>query len=82
MYASESSRLRLSNVILMNVVVVWDDDQIAVYFFPRGSIPSDLEADAPLPDSWGTPMARWPATTCDTSKFFQNHSVIIDTTLW
>ena len=74
--------LNLPDNILTRLVVVWDDAEIAVNFFPHGSVPSDLEADAPLPDTWGVPMARWPSTTCDTSKFFQNHSVIIDTTLW
>ncbi|EJD03859.1 glycoside hydrolase family 16 protein [Fomitiporia mediterranea MF3/22] len=61
--------------------MVWDDDQIAVYFFPRGSIPQDLLAEAPLPDTWGTPMARWPSSSCDMAKFFKNHSIIINTTL-
>lgn len=75
---SRGTRMRL----LTLAAVVWDDDQIAVYFFARGSIPNDLLADAPLPDTWGTPMARWPSTNCDTSKFFKNHSIIIDTTLW
>ncbi|KAL5488226.1 hypothetical protein ACEPAI_6334 [Sanghuangporus weigelae] len=60
---------------------VWDDDEIAVYFFPRGSIPQDLPAEAPLPESWGTPMARWPATNCDINTFFKSHSIIINTTL-
>ncbi|EJD03860.1 uncharacterized protein FOMMEDRAFT_167171 [Fomitiporia mediterranea MF3/22] len=59
---------------------LWDDDQIAVYFFPRGSIPQDLDAEAPLPDTWGTPIARWPASNCDISKFFKSHTIIINTT--
>ncbi|KAL5535619.1 hypothetical protein ACEPAF_3713 [Sanghuangporus sanghuang] len=61
--------------------MVWDDDEIAVYFFPQGSIPQDLTAEVPLPETWGTPMARWPATNCDLDTFFKNHSIIINTTL-
>ncbi|KAH9177071.1 hypothetical protein EDB89DRAFT_1937935 [Lactarius sanguifluus] len=47
----------------------WDDSGIAVWFFARGSTP------------WGTPSAFWPASTCNPFEFFQDHSVIFDTTL-
>ena len=63
-------------------IVQWDNSGIAVYFFPRGSIPSDISAGSPNPSGWGTPMARWPATSCNPSQFFKQHSVIFDTTLW
>jgi len=62
-------------------VMQWDNSGIAVYFFPRGSIPSDIDAGSPDPSGWGTPMARWPATSCNPSQFFKQHSVIFDTTL-
>ncbi|KAH8120422.1 glycoside hydrolase family 16 protein [Phellopilus nigrolimitatus] len=61
--------------------MAWDDNQISVNFFPRGSIPQDLLAEAPQPSTWGTPMALWPSTDCNMQKFFQNHSIIFDTTL-
>ncbi|KAI0271656.1 glycoside hydrolase family 16 protein [Gloeopeniophorella convolvens] len=60
----------------------WDDDDgIAVWFFPRSSIPADITARAPQPDSWGTPSAAWPASGCNPAQFFQDHSAIFDTTL-
>ncbi|KAH9060757.1 glycoside hydrolase family 16 protein [Lactarius vividus] len=59
----------------------WDDSGIAVWFFARSSIPSDITANAPVPDGWGTPSAFWPASTCNPFEFFQDHSVIFDTTL-
>ncbi|KAI0358949.1 hypothetical protein OH77DRAFT_1587250 [Trametes cingulata] len=59
----------------------WVDSGISVWFFPRNSIPSDITSGAPLPDGWGTPMAHWPATGCDPTKFFSDHSAIFDTTL-
>ena len=62
--------------------VQWVDSGISVWFFPRNSIPSDLSAGAPQPDGWGTPMAHWPATNCNPSQFFSDHSAIFDTTLW
>jgi len=59
----------------------WDSTGVAVYFFPRNGVPADITAGNPNPDSWGAAQARWPATSCDPYQFFQNHSVIFDTTL-
>ncbi|EJD03560.1 glycoside hydrolase family 16 protein, partial [Fomitiporia mediterranea MF3/22] len=61
--------------------LVWSDKEIVVHFFPRDSIPQDLLSDSPTPDTWGTPMARLPSTDCDINKFFQNHTIIINTAL-
>lgn len=59
----------------------WDSTGIAVYFFPRTSIPADITAGAPLPDTWGAAQARWPAASCAPFSFFNNHQAIFDTTL-
>jgi len=59
----------------------WDSSGIAVFFFPRGSIPADIDAEAPQPSNWGVAMARWPAIGCDPFKFFYDHVAIFDTTL-
>lgn len=59
----------------------WDNSGIAVYFFPRGSIPADIPAGTPVPSSWGLAQARWPATTCNPFQFFYNNVAIFDTTL-
>jgi len=58
-----------------------DDTGVSVHFWPAGQVPSDVLAGTPLPSSWGTPLASWPATDCDPSTFFYNHSAIFDTTL-
>jgi hypothetical protein len=55
---------------------------ISIFFFPRGSIPTDIMTGAPNPSGWGTPVAMWPATNCNPSQFFNMHSAIFDTTLW
>ena len=60
----------------------WDTSGIAVFFFPRGSIPADIQAEAPQPSTWGLAMSRWPAIDCDPFKFFYDHVAIFDTTLW
>lgn len=59
----------------------WDSTGIAVYFFPRDSIPADITANTPLPETWGAAQARWPAASCDPFRFFNNHHAIFDTTL-
>jgi hypothetical protein len=62
--------------------VKWDASGVAIYFFPRGSEPADITAGVPQPDTWGAAQARWPSTSCDAFKFFNNHHAIFDTTLW
>ncbi|KAG6891099.1 hypothetical protein C0995_014189 [Termitomyces sp. Mi166 len=59
----------------------WDSSGIAVYFFPKGSEPADLTNETPLPNTWGNPLARWPASNCNPFQFFNNHHAIFDTTL-
>ncbi|KAH9850670.1 concanavalin A-like lectin/glucanase domain-containing protein [Lenzites betulinus] len=59
----------------------WDSDGITTWFFPRSSIPSDLSSGAPQPTTWGTPIATFPASSCDPFKFFYQHTAIFDTTL-
>jgi len=59
----------------------WDTTGVAVYFFPRGSIPDDIGDEKPQPDTWGRAQARWPAVACDPFKFFNSHNAIFDTTL-
>lgn len=61
--------------------MLWQDSGIQIFFFPRGSTPSDIAAGAPQPDNWPTPMANWPSTNCNMASHFYNHSVIFDTTL-
>lgn len=61
--------------------MLWDNTGVKVWFFSRNSIPTDITANAPIPERWGTPSAFWPASTCNPFQFFQNHSAIFDTTL-
>ncbi|KAL5500975.1 hypothetical protein ACEPAH_9362 [Sanghuangporus vaninii] len=59
----------------------WNDTGIYVWFFPRGSIPTDLPTDTPNPDGWGLPTAAYPATSCDFNTFFRPQTLIIHTTI-
>jgi hypothetical protein len=62
--------------------VQWDTSGVSIFFFPRSSIPADIQAETPQPSTWGLAMARWPAIACDPFKFFYDHVAIFDTTLW
>ncbi|KAH6915951.1 endo-1,3(4)-beta-glucanase [Coprinopsis sp. MPI-PUGE-AT-0042] len=60
---------------------LWNSDGIKVWHFARGEIPEDIEAQQPNPDTWGSPVAFWSPATCDMSKHFYEHSLVIDTTI-
>lgn len=61
--------------------LLWDTTGLSTFLFPRASIPSDLANDAPLPSTWGTPVARFPASACNPYEYFVNQTIIFDTTL-
>ncbi|CAD6916401.1 unnamed protein product [Tilletia controversa] len=54
---------------------------IRIFFFPRGSIPQDIEDGHPEPNSWGSPRAAWPATHCPPDQFFKKHTGTFTSTL-
>ncbi|RMJ26593.1 hypothetical protein PHISP_02525 [Aspergillus sp. HF37] len=58
---------------------------IRVWYFPRDSIPDDIDTDTssasngsivPDPSSWPTPLADFPGTNCDIAAQFRNQSII------
>jgi len=61
--------------------MLWDNSGIAVYFFGRGNIPSDITSGNPNPTGWGLPNAKWPASSCSPYTYFVDHVAIFDTTL-
>ena len=52
-----------------------------MWFHPRNNIPDDILDDAPLPDTWGTPMAYFTSDSCSPYQFFYDNFNIFDTTL-
>lgn len=59
----------------------WDQNGIALWRFPRSSIPKDITARKPKPSQWGPPVANFPSTECDIESHFINHSLVLDITL-
>ena len=62
---------------------------IRIWFFPRSSIPPDINTNndtsssssSPDPTSWGTPLADFPKTKCDIDKHFRNQSIVANINL-
>lgn len=57
----------------------WTGAHISIWFFPRGSIPSDISSGSPDPSSWGTPEAAF-VGGCNIDQFFSNQQIVFDTT--
>ncbi|GAA5894169.1 uncharacterized protein JCM6883_003740 [Sporobolomyces salmoneus] len=53
---------------------------ISIWRWKRSSIPSDIQNGAPRPRGWGTPVAQWDGSTCDTRTFFKWQMLTFDTT--
>jgi hypothetical protein len=57
----------------------WTSEYIRIWFFPRDSIPSDIEAGMPDPSTWGLPQANFQGS-CDIDSHFHDHQIVFDTT--
>jgi hypothetical protein len=58
----------------------WTSSSIAVYYFPRANIPSDVKSGAPKPAGWGAPVARFSGSGCNIDSHFMNNNIVFDTT--
>lgn len=58
----------------------WANDHIQVFFFPRGSIPSDVLSLSPRPETWGKPTGYWPLGSNCAASHFDSHQIIFDNT--
>lgn len=58
----------------------WQTTGIQVWFFPRGSIPSDITSGSPNPTGWSKPLASFGGGTCDYSSKFSDMNIVFDTT--
>lgn len=56
----------------------WNEANIRIWHFPRGSIPRDIEAKEPDPDSWGQPVAIFGGNSCDVDTYFKNMRLVLN----
>lgn len=59
------------------LLVRWDKAGIAVWFFQRSDIPSDITNNSPDPSTWGTPVANFSSVSCNPYEFFYDHFNIV-----
>jgi hypothetical protein len=57
----------------------WTNSAIKIFFFPRGSVPSDIGAGNPDPSGWGIPAASFKGA-CDIASTFKQQQIVFDTT--
>ncbi|GAA5928419.1 glycoside hydrolase family 16 protein [Sporobolomyces koalae] len=62
-------------------VTQFDETGISIWSFLRDEIPDDITNGTPNPAKWGTPKARWEASSCDMSKYFASQNLVFDITL-
>ncbi|GAA6040180.1 hypothetical protein JCM8097_004166 [Rhodosporidiobolus ruineniae] len=60
--------------------LLYAETGISIWRWPRASIPSDVKSGKPRWKGWGTPVAQWSGTTCDTRTFFANQLITFDIT--
>jgi hypothetical protein len=59
----------------------WESSGVYVWFFPRGSIPSDIQNGAPVPGNWGLPIVAFNGgSASNIDSFFSNENIVFDTT--
>ncbi|KAG9727864.1 endo-1,3(4)-beta-glucanase, partial [Aureobasidium melanogenum] len=58
----------------------WTDEAISIWFFQRGSIPSNVLSANPSPDAtWGKPLSQFTGC-CDIPEFFSDQQIVFDVT--
>lgn len=58
----------------------WTDEAISIWFFQRGTIPSNIQSGNPTPDaSWGRPLSQFTGC-CDIPEFFSDNQIVFDVT--
>lgn len=51
----------------------WTSNYIQTWFFPKGSVPSDITSGNPNPSGWGTPQSSFQGgSSCDIDTHFMN----------
>lgn len=54
----------------------WTSDYIAIWFWPRGGIPSNVLSEEPDPSQWDAPVAKFEGDGCDIDAHFREHQIV------
>jgi hypothetical protein len=57
----------------------WTPTVLQMFFFPRNSIPGDLNSNSPTPSQWGLPFAKYTLGSGCSPNHFRNLSMILNT---
>lgn len=57
------------------IVTEWTSSAINIWWFPRGTTPSDLQAGNPNPASWGEPTAQYEGG-CNIPSYFEDLQIV------
>ncbi|KZT66764.1 glycoside hydrolase family 16 protein [Daedalea quercina L-15889] len=62
---------------------LWDNTQIAIWFWTRSSVPSSVSSATSSVDisDWGTPSANYTTGACDLSTSFAAQQLVLDITM-
>ncbi|TFY62543.1 hypothetical protein EVJ58_g3801 [Rhodofomes roseus] len=62
---------------------LWDDTQIAIWFWTRSSVPSSVSSATSSIDisDWGKPSANYTSTDCSIAKAFAPQQLVLDITM-
>ncbi|GAA5934511.1 uncharacterized protein JCM15063_004597 [Sporobolomyces koalae] len=63
-------------------VVQWDSNGIAMYSFPRDSVPADIASGRPIGVGWGTPTAYLSNASCPIFDNFYQMKIVLNTNLY
>lgn len=61
------------------IATEWTSAEINIWFFPRNSIPANVESGSPDPTQWGEPVAQFQGG-CNIDTYFQNQQIVFDDT--
>jgi len=59
----------------------WESSGVYVWFWPHGSVPSDVTAGQPVTGNWGLPIVAFNGGSgCDIDAHFSDQNIVFDTT--